>query len=162
MIVTRREGDTDNMRMMAVLSGSSGAGFSGLGIAWALVAQVVGYVIQGIGLGFSVHDAIRGAGEQIPAGQQVQQEDISVIADELSKKFPTTSKSSWENLLNEGLAGKVAPPTTACPPGYMRDPATGACIEIQKAGILSQIPAWGWVAIAGLGILVLPKLGLFR
>jgi len=161
MVITR-VGENDSPAMTAVLArgGLSGGGF---GVAWALVAQVVGYVIQGIGLGKNVYDAVKGAGEQIPAEQKVDPSDVKAIATELQKRFPTTSVSAWETLLTEQLGGKVTTPVvTPCPQGYIRDPATGACIEVKKPGVFAQIPAWGYFVIGGLALLLLPKLGIMK
>ncbi len=166
MIVTRGRQDNDSLQMTAIIAAQDGlSGSSGFGIAWALVAQVVGYVIQGVGLGKSVYDAVKGADQAVPAGEQATQEDISAIATELQKKFPTTSTGTWERLITEGLGAKAAVPVTPppCPEGYIRDPATGACIEVRRAGMgLSAIPTWGWIALAGLGFLLLPKLGIMK
>jgi hypothetical protein len=168
MVISRAVDPNDSVQMTAVIaandapfSGLSGGGF---GVAWALVAQVVGYVIQGIGLGASVYDAVKGAGEAVPAGEQATREDVGAIATELQKKFPTTSKSTWEALLMEGLGAKGPAPTQPpCPEGYLRDPATGACIEIKRAGMgIGAIPTWGWIALAGMGFLLLPKLGIMK
>jgi len=135
-----------------------------LGFAWALALQVAGYVIQGIGLGKSVYDAIRGAGEQIPADQKLDPQDVSTISDQLSKQYPTTSRSQWEQLINQTLADKVAPqaiPAQPCPQGYTKDPITGLCMEIREAGM--GMPTWGWVVLAALaGLLLLPRLGIAR
>jgi len=135
-----------------------------LGFSWALALQVAGYVIQGIGLGKNVYDAIRGAGQEIPADQKLDQQDVSVITDQLSKQYPTVSRSQWEQLINQTLADKVTPqviPAPPCPQGYTKDPITGLCMEIREAGM--GMPTWGWVVLAALaGVLLLPRLGVGR
>jgi len=164
MVISRAAEANDRLQMTALIAAHD-TGFSGgFGIAWALVAQVVGYVIQGVGLGKSVYDAVKGADQAVPAGEQASKEDISAIAGELQKQFPTVSKSTWENLITEGLGQKAAQPVTPapCPEGYIRDPATGACMEVRKAGVMGAIPTWGWIALGGLGLLLLPKLGIMK
>jgi len=161
MILQRTNEENDSSVMLDVLARSEGmSGFGDLGFNWLMAMEVVGWIAQGIRLGKGLWESMRGAADQIPADQKLDQQDVSTVADQLSKQFPTTSKSQWEQLLNQGLADKVvAPPTPPpCPPGYMRDPITGACVELKKAGM--GIPTWGWIAIAGLGVLLLPKLGI--
>lgn len=166
MVISRSDQENDSVQMTAVIAmgdrphaGFSGGGF---GVAWALVAQVVGYVIQGVGLGKNVYDAVTGAGEAVPAGQQATADDVSEIATQLQKQFPTVSKSTWETLLAQGLGAKGPAPTPPpCPEGYLRDPATGACIEIKRAGMgIGAIPTWGWFVVGGLALLLVPKLGI--
>lgn len=154
-MVIEKIGDSRDA-LMSVLAAKQG--FSGgFGIAWALVAQVAGWIIQGIGLGKSVYDATREAGEKLPPEQKLDQQDVDAVATALQSKFPATSKQSWTSLINEAMAGKVQPtaPAPECPTGFYRDPVTGACIEIERAGF--KMPSWGWpVAIIG-GIFLLPS-----
>lgn len=135
-----------------------------LGFAWSLAFQVVGFIAQGISLGKNVYDAIRGAGEQIPADQKLDPQDVSTISDQLAKQYPTTSRSQWEQLINQTLADKVTPqaiPAPPCPQGYSKDPITGLCLEIREAGM--GMPTWGWLVLGGLALfLLLPRLGIAR
>ena len=161
MILQRTFEENDSSVMLDVLARSEGmSGFGDLGFNWLMAMEVVGWIAQGIRLGKGLWESMRGAADQIPADQKLDQQDVSTVADQLSKQFPTTSKSQWEQLLNQGLADKVvAPPIPPpCPAGYTRDPITGACVELKKAGM--GIPTWGWIAIAGIGLLMLPKLGI--
>ena len=133
---------------------------SPLGFSWSLAFQVVGFIAQGISLGKNIYDAIRGAGEQIPPDQKLDQQDVSTISEQLTKQYPTTSKSQWEQLINQTLADKVTPqaiPAPQCPEGYSRDPITGLCVEIRKAGM--EIPGWSWAMLGVLaGVFLLPRL----
>lgn len=161
MILARTYDENDAPVMFDVLAQAEGmSGFGDLGFDWLMAMEVVGWIAQGIRLGKSVWDSMRGAAEQIPADKKLDQQDVSTVAENLQRQFPTTTKSQWEQLLNQGLADKiVAPPTPPpCPIGYVRDPITGACVELKKAGM--GIPTWGWIVIAGVGLLVLPKLGI--
>ena len=161
MILERTYEENDAPVMLDVLARSEGmSGFGDLGFDWLLAMEVVGWIAQGIRLGKGLWDSMRGAADQIPADKKLDQQDVSTVADQLSKQFPTTTKSQWEQLLNQGLADKITPQPTPppCPAGYVRDPITGACVELKKAGL--GIPTWGWIAIAGIGVLLLPKLGI--
>lgn len=161
MILARSYDENDAPVMFDVLAQAEGmSGFGDLGFDWLLAMEVVGWIAQGIRLGKTLWDSMRGAAEQIPADKKLDQQDVSTVADQLSKQFPTTTKSQWEQLLNQGLADKIAvqPTPPPCPAGYVRDPITGACVELKKAGL--GIPTWGWIAIAGIGVLLLPKLGI--
>lgn len=156
-MVIEKQGTTDREVLMSVLATRPGLS-GGFGVSWSLVAMVAGYIIQGIGLGKSVYDAVSGAGEEIPAGQQLRQDDVDAVANELQQRFPTTSKQSWTSLINEALAGKVEAPTApaeACPAGFYRDPVTGACLEMEKK---FEMPMWGWAAVAVGGIVFLPTI----
>jgi len=167
-MLLERSGYNDSSVLMSVLASKEQqpVQISGdFGIAWALVFQIAGWVIQGIGLGLSIKDAVSQANQKLPAGQTVATEDIDLIADQLAKQFPTTSKAQWTQLLTEGFAtkmaipGPVGPVTPApCPEGYYRDPATGICVEA-KTG-LGKLPTWAWIVIGVLGFLWAQRSGL--
>jgi len=134
--------------------------FAGLGVNWPLVLQVGGWVITGIGLGMSVYQSIWGAAEKtgVKSGD-LSSEDISSLATMIAAKDPTRSASEWEPILASmlGAGAPVMPPTPpACPGGYYRDPASGACIPLQKAGIFSDLSTTGWIALSA-GALVLAR-----
>jgi len=164
-MLTQRSADGNHrLDMMGALAMSDNLS-GGLGIAWPLVIQVAGWIIQGIGLGFSVHEAITSAKDQIPAGEKLTKEEVGVVAEELAQKFPTTSKSSWEQLLLEGMADKVQAPTATpaiqCPTGYVRDPVSGACMPVQTASAFNM-PTWGWVALGFGAFLFVMKSGILK
>lgn len=134
--------------------------FAGLGVNWPLVLQVGGWIISGIGLGASVYQAIWGAAEKagVKSGD-LSKDDISSLATMIAAKDPSRSAAEWERNLTAmlGAGAPIMTPTIqTCPVGYYRDPASGACLPLQKAGIFSDLSTTGWIAL-GAGALVLAK-----
>jgi len=178
MIIDRSLTDIDEGAMLGVLQANEAIpggrvfqgccpGFSGggFGIDLWLIAKFGALVIQALDWGKDAISAIRGADEQ--TGKQAGPSEISAIADQLASRYPTTSRSQWENLLAQEIQRPAVPQLPPCPAGYIRDPATGVCLELAKPTPTVQagtagIPAWGWVALGGLGLLLLPRIGLFQ
>lgn len=128
--------------------------FGKLGIDWALALQIGGWVIQGIGLGMSVHDAIAHGAEKTGAGAgSLSDSDVNGLAASLSAADPQgRSVDTWKASLDTILGpGSVAPPVTACPAGTYRDPTSGACMPA-KAGFFDSMSTGGWIAIAAVGL----------
>ena len=147
MVIQRAAGGS-RASLLAVLQQEPSEGFTGagFGIAWSLIMSIAGWVLQGVGLGLSVRDAIRGAKEQVPAGEVVTPTDVRTVAQEVAARDPRgRGVDFWEGLLEEGLK-----PETPCPTGFYRDPKTGACLEEKEAGMFEKVPGWGWLLI-GLG-----------
>jgi hypothetical protein len=68
------------------------------------------------------------------------------------------SKQEWESTLTAMLGAGAAPipAPQLCPTGYYRDPASGACLPVQKAGFFEDLGTGGMIAL-GVGGLVLAK-----
>lgn len=139
------------------------AGYSGFGWDWSLTAKVVGWVAMGLGLGKDVYTALKDAGEKIPPGEQkMDQKDVDNLAAMLNQQMPSKSKGDWASLIYAAMGQNIQPgaaPVVSCPPGYIRDPSTGACIQL-KTGF--QMPTWGWVLAAAGGVFVVLKSGILR
>jgi len=127
----------------------SGAKTPGLGFNWALAMQIAGWTIQGVGLGLSTYDAIKGAKEQSGV-QSLEPAEIQTIAASIAKADPQgRSPAQWEQVIRSqfGTAGGITPPTQVqCPPGFYPTPE-GGCLPIpeEKAGFFDQLPTWAWV-----------------
>ena len=148
--------------LLAVLEQERSEGFTGagFGIAWPLVIQIAGWVIQGIGLGLSVRESIQDAKGKVPSGEEVRPSDIRPVAEQVAAADPSgRSASYWEQQLKEGFGMGVPEP---CPPGFYRDPTTGACLEVKKAGMFEKLPTWAWVLIGLGGFWFLTQSGMLR
>lgn len=134
--------------------------FGRLGFDVALGLQVAGWIITGIGLGASVYESIWGGAEEAgmkPEDLAMSSGDIAAVASNLAKANPAgPTAAQWQNTLSSmlGPGGLTAPTPQLCPAGYYPDPASGACMPLQKAGILSDLSTTGWIAV-GVGGLVL-------
>jgi len=163
MVINRIVGGTDLRTFLPVLAqrrtNLSGVQ-QGLGIAWPLMIQFAGWVIQGIGLGLSTYEAIWGAKQNVAPDEDLAPGDVRAIAQQIAAADPQHRPvSQWEALLNQSLQPQVTPtvPVT-CPPGFYRDPATGACLQVAKAGF--EMPTWGWIALGVGGLLFVTKTGI--
>jgi hypothetical protein len=143
-------------------SGFAGGGGS-FGIDWRIVGRVGAWIANTIILGLDVKDSIKRVDEQLPPEEKLAEDDVKALASELSRKFPTAGGTSkWYSMLQEGLAPRIEPTPPPCPAGFYRDPATGACLEVKKAGFAAGVPAWAWALIGAGVLLVLPRLGVLR
>lgn len=166
MVISRTEDGTDLRTFLPVLAQrrtnlSLSGVQQGLGIAWPLMIQFAGWVIQGIGLGLSAYEAIWGAKEALPPDQELGPGDVRAIAQQIAAADPQHRPvSQWEALLNQALQPPPVTPTApvTCPPGFYRDAATGACLQATKAGF--QMPTWGWIALGVGGLLFVTKTGI--
>lgn len=159
MLVARRTQRKAISPMIQMLS-PGGAGMGKLGVDWALVLQVGGWIINGIGLGMSVYDSIWGAKEKMGVKPgDLSDDDIAALASTIAGKDPQgRSAQQWQQDLTAMLgSGATTPQPQLCPAGFYRDPATGACIPLQKAGFFEDLSTGEWIAI-GVGGLVLAKL----
>lgn len=165
-MITSTTGSNMNLLMSIVKQPPAFAG-GGFGLNWALAAQVVGWVVSGVGLGKQVYDEwqareeVEKIKEAVPAGQ-LTAEDIPTMAAGLSKAYPAVSTDTWQRVLTETLGNKIAgvqPPTARCPEGTYLDPATGEC-KLIKAGF--EMPPWGWGVAAVVGFLVLSQMGVLK
>jgi hypothetical protein len=136
----------------------------GLGVNWALVLQVGGWVINGIGLGMSVYDSIWGAAEKtgIKPGD-LSKSDISSLATMISAKDPSgRSAQQWETDLAAAFGSGAGPPTPQiCPAGSYRDPATGVCLPVKKAGFFEDMSTGKMIGLGIGGVLLAKMLKLF-
>lgn len=142
----------------------AGLGVARLGVDWWLGARIGAFIIMGIDLGKDVYSAITGAAQQagVKPGD-LSSGNISDMAKQIANSGVDPqgrSAAQWEALLTSQLGTGAAPlpvaPIGTCPMGYYRDPATGACIPLQKAGFLEDMSTGGWIAL-GAGALVLAK-----
>ena len=144
--------------MLQMLS-PGGARMGKLGVDWPLVLQVGGWIITGIGLGASVYDSIWGAAKEtnVKAGD-LSDEDISSLASMIAAKDPQgRSPQQWQRDLSAMLgSGATIPQPQLCPAGFVRDPATGACLPLQKAGFFQDLSTGELIAL-GVGGLVLAR-----
>lgn len=153
-----------NSLMLMLRPKSSGGQFGRLGVDWPLLLQVGGWIITGIGLGASVYDAIWGGAEKagIKPGD-LSSGDISTLASSIAagdKKG--RSAGEWETMLT-AMLGPGAPPLPTGqvpPPGFYRDPASGAFVPIKKAGFFEDLGTGGMIALAVGGIVVAKVLKL--
>jgi hypothetical protein len=134
--------------------------FGRLGLNFPLLLQVGGWIISGIGLGFTVYESIWGAAEKadLKSGD-LSSDDISSLASMIAAKDPGRSAAEWERNLTAMLgagAPTIPPATQTCPAGFYRDPATGACLPLQKAGFFADLSTGGWIAL-GVGGLLLAR-----
>lgn len=162
MVIERTQGGTDLRTFLPILARRradlSGPRQGGFGIAWPLLIQFAGWVIQGIGLGLSTYEAISGAKENVAPDEDLAAGDVRAIAQQIAAADPRRrSVAEWEALLTQTLQPPVTP-TITCPPGFYRDPATGACLQPKKAGF--HMPTWGWIALGVGGLLFVTKTGI--
>lgn len=164
MFISRQPGQSDLahfapiMSQMDVFSGTSGG--SGLGFNWGLAIQIAGWTINGIGLGLSTYEAVKGAKAQAGV-ESLEAGEISAIASQIAAADPQhRTASQWEQILGTQFGGGGQPPPV--PPGFYRDPQTGQLVPIQtqEAGFLASIPTVGWIGIALLGYMAVKGKGL--
>lgn len=149
MVIKRTEGQTDIkafdpiLAQLPVFSGIPKP-IAGLGFDWSLAIQIAGWTISGIGLGLSTYDAVKGA-KQKSGIEKLEPGEISAIASQIAAADPQhRSPSQWEAILGTQFGAPTTPPP-AIPPGFYQDPRTGQLVPIKKAGILGDIPTWGYV-----------------
>ncbi|KKN57092.1 hypothetical protein LCGC14_0565640 [marine sediment metagenome] len=154
MFIARQEGKSDIeafdpiMAQMPVFSGTPVAGF---GFNWGLAIQIAGWTINGIGLGLSTYEAVKGAKDQSGV-EKLEPGEISAIASQIATADPQhRSASQWEAILASQFGGPTAPPPV--PPGFYTDPATGQLVPIptKQAGLFGGLPTW---ALVGGGLLI--------
>ena len=145
--------------MLQMLS-PGGARMGKLGVDWPLVLQVGGWIITGVGLGMSVYDSITsGAKEANVKPGDLSDQDIAALASTIAAKDPQgRSAQQWQQDLTAmlGSGATTIPQPQLCPAGFVRDPATGACLPLQKAGFFQDLSTGELIAI-GVGGLVLAK-----
>jgi len=113
MVINRIVGGTDLRTFLPVLAqrrtNLSGVQ-QGLGIAWPLMIQFAGWVIQGIGLGLSTYEAIWGAKQNVAPDEDLAPGDVRAIAQQIAAADPQHRPvSQWEALLNQSLQPQVTP-----------------------------------------------------
>lgn len=158
-MVFQREGDTSITAFDRVM-GFSGVG-GGLGFDWSLAMQIAGWTIQGIGLGLSTYESIRGAKEKSGV-VGLEESEVAAIASQIAQADPQhRSASTWEALLSQQFGGAGQVPAVRCPEGFYPTP-DGACLPIaaQRAG-LGAVPTWGWIIIGVLGFAVVKSGKIF-
>lgn len=141
----------------------AGLGVARLGVDWWLGARLGAFIILGIDLGKDIYSAIKGGAEQagVKPGD-LSSGNISDVAKQIANSGVDPqgrSAAQWEGLLTSQLgtgAPVMTPAIQPCPVGYYRDPATGACIPLQKAGLFEDMSTGAWIAL-GAGALVLAK-----
>lgn len=165
MVIQRIQGRNDMMSLLPVLSQEQSEGFTGagFGIAWPLVIQIAGWVIQGVGIGMSVRDALRQGKEKanLPADQPLAPGDINSLAQQVAAvDTQKRGEAYWKSMLEQ--ADRPAPVLpTPCKEGFVRDPETGVCIPI-KAGLIDSMPTWGWVLVGLGGFWFLSQTGMLK
>lgn len=160
MVIRRTEGQTDITAfdpVLAQLPAFSGipTSLAGLGFNWGLAIQIAGWTINGIGLGLSTYEAVRGAKEQSGV-EKLELSEISAIASQIAQADPQhRSASQWETILGSQFGGQVTPPQPV-PPGFYRDPQTGQLVRLPtEAGTFGGLPTWAWIAGGVLGYVAL-------
>lgn len=160
MVIRRTEGQTDIKAFDPVLAqlpafGGNPAPLTGFGFNWGLAIQIAGWTINGIGLGLSTYEAVRGA-KQKAGVEKLEPSEISAIASQIAQADPQhRSASQWESILAGQFGGQVTPPQPA-PPGFYRDPQTGQLVALPtKAGLFGGLPTWAWIAGGVLGYVAL-------
>ena len=165
MVISRTQGQGDMkhfdpiMAQMPVLSGLPQS--SGLGFNWGLAIQIAGWTINGIGLGLSTYEAVKGAKAQAGV-EKLEESEIQAIASQIAQADPQHRTSGqWESILRGQFGGGGLTPEPV-PPGFYRDPQTGQLVPIKQAGtgFFGALPTWAWVIIGGLGFVVLRGKGL--
>lgn len=164
MLVSRRTENRTISPLIQIGMGMSGGMSGGLGVDWSLVLQVGGWVINGIGLGMSVHESIYGAADKtgIKPGD-LSTSDISSLATMIAAKDPQgRSAQQWQTDLSAMLGtGAGVPPTPQiCPAGFYRDPATGACIPLKTAGFFEDMSTGKVIGLGVAGVLLAKMLKL--
>lgn len=167
MVIARTEGQSDIkafdpiLAQLPAFSGTPRGG--GFGFNWGLAIQIAGWVINGIGLGLSTYEAVKGAKTQSGV-EKLEPAEISAIASQIAAADPQhRSASAWETILASqfGMGGGTLP-QQQIPPGFYLDPRTGQLAPLpddKKAG-LGDLPTWSWIVIGLLGFMVLKGGGL--
>jgi len=148
MVIRRTEGQSDIKLfdpIMAQIPAFSGTPQGAFGFNWGLAIQIAGWTINGIGLGLSTYEAVRGAKEKAGV-EKLEPGEINAIASQIAAADPQhRTASQWETILAGQFGGPTAP--EPAPPGFYRDPQTGQLVPIptQQAGFFSTLPTWAWV-----------------
>jgi len=162
MVIKRTEGKTDIEAFDPVLAqlpafGGNPAPLtgSGLGFDWSLAIQIAGWTINGIGLGLSTYEAVKGA-KQKSGVEKLEPSEINAIASQIAQADPQhRSPAQWETILASQFGGQVTPPQET-PPGFYRDPRTGQLVPLPtKAGTFGGLPTWAWIVGGVLGFVAL-------
>jgi len=160
MVIKRTEGETDIQAFDPVLAqlpafGGNPAPLSALGFNWGLAIQIAGWTINGIGLGLSTYEAVRGAKDKSGV-EKLEPSEITAIASQIAQADPQhRSATQWESILAGQFGGQVTPPQET-PPGFYRDPQTGQLVPIPtKAGMFGGLPTWAWIVGGVLGFVAL-------
>lgn len=150
--------------METLMSKSTGGQFGRLGIDWSLVLLVGGWIIQGAGIGLTVYKSIKAGSEQTGIGIKsgdLSSQDIAALASNMAAADKEgRSPQQWETMLTSMLgtgAPPIVPSPQVCPAGFYSDPATGACLPLQKAGFFADMGTGGMIAL-GVGGLLLAKM----
>lgn len=167
MLITRTAQGTDLDKFMPVLrqrrSDLGGliafSGAAGFGIDWGLAVDVALWIGQGVRMGMRVHEAVTRP-EGKPAGlEKVDRQDVATISKQLAAANPDQSGKSaaqWEQLLLGTGLGSGVDPSKPCPTGYYKDPVSGSCLPVKKAGFFGDLPTWGkWAIGAGAAFFIL-------
>lgn len=162
MLITRSAGGTDLSKFMPVLRQSrgdlgsiiafSGARAGSFGFDWGLAIDTALWIGQGIRMGMRIHQAVTREEGKPPGLEKLDRQDVGTIAKQLSVANPDgTGKTAaqWEQLLLGTGLGTGIDPGRPCPTGYYKDPVSGACLPIKKAGFLADLPTWGKIALGG-------------
>jgi len=127
--------------------------------------QIAGWTIQGVGLGLSTYEALKGAKEQSGV-ESLEPGEIQTIAASIAKADPKQrSAAQWEQVIRSQFGTSGVPPgpgAVQCPAGFYPTPE-GGCLPIPdtKAGFLEDVPTWAWIVGGGLAFVAFRgKLGL--
>lgn len=160
LLARRQESINLNPLMLTLRSESSGGQFGRLGMEVPTALMWIGAGVFALGLGWSIYDTIKAASEKTGAkAGDFSTEDLSKIAGAMAKQDPRgRSAEEWMGGLTAmlGPGGSLTPTPQLCPTGFYRDPATGACLPVQKAGFFEDLGTGGMIAL-GVGGLVLAK-----
>lgn len=166
MVIARTEGQTDIKAFDPILAQMpvfSGTPTGTLGFNYALALQIAGWVINGIGLGLSTYEAIKGAKTQSGV-EKLEPGEISAIASQIAAADPQhRSAAAWETILAGQFGTTGTTPPVQIPPGFYIDPRTGQLAPLpddKEAGMLGGLPTWSWIVIGLLGFMVLKGGGL--
>lgn len=148
MVISRKQDQGDLLAFdttMPAKDGFFGVPTGQLGFNWGLAIQIAGWTINGIGLGLSTYEAVKGAKEKSGV-ETLEPGEVSAIASQIAAADPQhRTATQWESILAGQFGGATAPEPV--PPGFYRDPRTGQLVPLitQKAGFLDNVPTWAWV-----------------